>query len=298
MPRSVTVGVDGSPESLAAARWAAREAERRDLPLRLVHAWDWQPYAGPVPEDATHRHWGGRVLSEATEELRATHPQLEIIAEQVRQPPVTALLAASAEADPLVVGSRGLGGVVGFLVGSVGLALAAQADRPVVLVRSGTGPEDERRPDADGRPSTRTPYRDVVLGLNPEQPDDTVIAYAFEAATRRAARLRVVHGWSLPPYLGYGLPLDPALGEELADQETNAVEKVLAPWRERFPGVEVVEQTAVGSAGAHLVDAAADASLVVVGHRVRHTPQAFHLGPVIHAVLHHATAPVAVVPHG
>jgi nucleotide-binding universal stress UspA family protein len=62
--------------------------------------------------------------------------------------------------------------------------------------------------------------------------------------------------------------------------------------------VEVVEQTAVGSAGAHLVDAAADASLVVVGHRVRHTPQAFHLGPVIHAVLHHATAPVAVVPHG
>jgi len=61
--------------------------------------------------------------------------------------------------------------------------------------------------------------------------------------------------------------------------------------------VEVVEQTAVGNAGAHLVDAAADASLVVVGRRIRRTSLGARLGPVTHAVLHHATAPVAVVPH-
>ncbi|AWN30588.1 hypothetical protein DKG71_34745 [Streptomyces sp. NEAU-S7GS2] len=45
MTRPVAVGLDGSPASLAAADWGAREALRRDLPLRLVHAWEWQPYS-------------------------------------------------------------------------------------------------------------------------------------------------------------------------------------------------------------------------------------------------------------
>jgi nucleotide-binding universal stress UspA family protein len=297
MPRTVTVGVDGSPESLAAAEWAAREAELRGLPLHLVHAWDWQPYALPVPDNAAHRHWGGRVLREATERLHKHHPGLEITSQQVPQPPLTALVSASADAEPLVIGSRGLGGTVGFLVGSVGLALVAHTDRPVVLVRSGVSAEDEHQMDTDGRPSSTTPYRDVVLGLDHQHPDDAVISFAFEAAARRSARLRVVHGWSLPPYFAYGLPLDPVLNAELAREEASAVEAALAPWREKFPHVEVVEQTLVGSAGDHLVDAAREASLVVVGRRIRPTPLGARTGPVTHAVLHHATAPVAVIPH-
>jgi nucleotide-binding universal stress UspA family protein len=297
MPRTVTVGVDGSPESLAAGRWAAREAERRGLALHLVHAWDWQPQAQPVPDSPAHRHWGGRVLREATEQLHALHPDLKITSEQVPRPPVTALLAASDDTDALVIGSRGLSGLVGFLVGSTGLALAAQTTRPVVLVRSGHRAEDEHQPDADGQPSTATPYRDVVLGLDHEHPDDAVIAFAFEAAARRAARLRVVHSASLPPYYAYGLAIAPELNAELARQEATAVDAVLAPWREKFPGVEVVEQPAVGSASSHLVDAAHNASLVVVGRRMRRTPLGARLGPVAHAVLHHAVAPVAVVPH-
>ncbi|MEU0005339.1 universal stress protein [Streptomyces sp. NPDC006314] len=210
---------------------------------------------------------------------------------------MTALVSASADADPLVIGSRGLGGTMGFLVGSVGLALVAHTDRPVVLVRSGASAEDEHQRDADGRPSSTTPYRDVVLGLDHEHPDDAVISFAFEAAPRRSARLRVVHGWNQPPCFAYGLPSDPLLNAELAREEASAVEAALAPWREKFPGVEVVEQTPVGSAGDHLVDAARDASLVVVGRRIRRTPLGAHIGPVTHAVLHHATAPVVVIPH-
>ncbi|MFE7761030.1 universal stress protein [Streptomyces sp. NPDC057438] len=297
MPRTVTVGVDGSPESLAAAEWAAREAELRNLPLHLVHAWDWQPYALPEPDNAAHRHWGGRVLREATERLHKHHPGLEITSQQVPQPPMTALVSASTEAEPLVIGSRGLGGTVGFLVGSVGLALVAHTDRPVVLVRSGVSAEDEHQTDADGRPSSTTPYRDVVLGLDHRHPDDAVISFAFEAAARRSARLRVVHGWSQPPYFAYGLPLDPVVNAELAREEASAVEAAMAPWREKFPNLEVVEQTLVGSAGDHLVDAAREASLVVVGRRIRRTPLGARIGPVTHAVLHHATAPVAVIPH-
>ncbi|GGZ20626.1 universal stress protein [Streptomyces poonensis] len=297
MPRTVTVGLDGSPESLAAAEWAAREAELRDLPLHLVYAWDWQPYIQPVPSDTAHRQWGGRVLREATERLHDRHPRLDVTSEQIQRPPVTALLTASAEADPLVIGSRRLSAVAGFLAGSVGLAVTAHTDRPVVLVRSGASAEDEHQTDADGRPSTVTPYRDVVLGLDLERPSDAVIAFAFEAAARRATGLRVVHGWSLPPGSAHGLAVDQALDDELARQETNAVKEVLAPWREKFPGVEVVDQIAVGNTGAHLVDAATDASLVVVGRRVRHAPIGARIGHVAHAVLHHATAPVAVVPH-
>ncbi|MDQ0958078.1 nucleotide-binding universal stress UspA family protein [Streptomyces sp. B4I13] len=297
MPRTVTVGLDGSPESLAAAEWAAREATLRELPLRLVHAWDWQPYAEPVSDDETRHHWADRVLRKTTDRLLRHHPDLEITSEQVREAPTTVLPAAAEEAEPLVIGSRGLSGIVGYLVGSVALSVVAQVNRPVVLVRSGTRAEDEHQPDPEGRPSTTTPYRDVVLGLDHEHPDDTVIEFAFEAAARRATTLRVVHGWSLPPYFGYGLAADPALDSELTQQEKSAVAEALAPWREKFPGVEVVEQTAIGNAGAHLVDAARDASLVVVGRRIRRTPLGARIGPVTHAVLHHAKAPVAVIPH-
>lgn len=73
--------------------------------------------------------------------------------------------------------------------------------------------------------------------------------------------------------------------------------EVLRPWREKFPGVDVNEQAVVGSAGSHLIDASRDAALVVVGRRNRRTPVGAHIGPVTQAVLHHATAPVAVVPH-
>lgn len=70
-----------------------------------------------------------------------------------------------------------------------------------------------------------------------------------------------------------------------------------SPWRHKFPGVEVTEQAVIGKAGSHLVEASRDASLVVAGCRRRRTPIGAAIGPVTHAVLHHATTPVAVVPH-
>jgi nucleotide-binding universal stress UspA family protein len=69
------------------------------------------------------------------------------------------------------------------------------------------------------------------------------------------------------------------------------------PWREKFPAVDVRPQALPGAAGAHLVDASRDAQRVVLGHGPRHSPTDPRIGPVTHAVLHHAHAPVAVVPH-
>ncbi|MFI6335755.1 universal stress protein [Streptomyces sp. NPDC050535] len=314
MPRTVTVGLDGSPESRAAAEWAAREAKLRGLPLKLVNVWE--PVPAPMArtrlvgaEHQQHRSernetgdpaaegWG-RIRRESTEGLRLRHPGVEITAEQISGRPGEVLAQPAEDAALLVLGSRGLSGVGGFLLGSVGLAVVAHADRPVVLVRAGEQAADEHLMDPTGIPSAAAPYRPVVLGLNTEDPDPSLVEFAFDAADRRATSLRVLHGWNPPPYYAYGLSSDLELHTELSLQEAAALTEVLRPWRQKFPAVEVVEESRYGTAAIHLVDASREASLVVVGRRIRRSPLGARIGPITHAVLHHATAPVAVVPHG
>ncbi|MFB7733390.1 universal stress protein [Streptomyces sp. NPDC056112] len=300
MPRTITVGLDGSPESRAAAEWAAREARLRGLPVKLLQVWE------PVPEPMalaqllgadTHRHWTERVLREAAEELRSRHPGVEVTTAHVTGKPAEALARAARDAELLVLGSRGLGGIRGFLVGSVGLAAVASTERPVVLVRAGERTTTEPDSDEAGKPSTAAAARPVVLGLDAAGPDEALLAFAFDAAARRNVPLRVVHGWNPPPYYAYGMGLEPAVEREMAKADAAAVTEVLRPWRQKFPGVEVVEQPHFGSPSLLLIEASHEASLVVVGRRIRRATFGTRLGPVTHAVLHHAAAPVAVVAH-
>lgn len=301
MLRTITVGLDGSQESRAAAEWAAREARLRGLPLKIVHVWE--PVPGPMDQAPllgaeTHQHWTERIPREAAQGLRLRHPGVEVRTEQVSGRPAEALAEAASSAELLVLGSRGLGGVGGFMVGSVGLSVIAHADRPVVLVRALEVAADEHEPDPVGVPSAATPFLPVVLGLDVEHPDETLIEFAFDAAGRRATLLRIVHGWNPPPYYAYGTPVDPALHEALADAAAEALAEAVRPWRRKYPDVEVAEASRYGSAAVHVVEAAREASLVVVGRRIRRSPLGAHIGHVTHAVLHHSAAPVAVVPHG
>ncbi|WP_406335073.1 universal stress protein [Streptomyces sp. NBC_00203] len=300
MPRTVTVGLDGSPEGRAAAEWAAREAKLRGLPLKVVHVWE------PVPEPMaqapllgaeTQQHWSEGIPREAATGIRIRHPEVEVVMEQHSGRPAEVLPGAAKDAELLVLGSRGMSGVGGFMVGSVGLAVVAHAECPVVLVRAGEQAADEHTMDPAGIPSASAPFRPVVLGLDATNPDDALIGFAFEAALLRGTSLRVVHGWNEPPYIAYGMPPDLEMNARIAAEEAAAVADVLRPWRQKFPAVEVVEDSLSGRAANHLVDASREASLVVVGRRVRRSPLGGHIGPVTHAVLHHATAPVAVVPH-
>ncbi|MGQ5227870.1 universal stress protein [Streptomyces sp. MN3] len=285
MPRTVTVGYDGSSESRAAAEWAAREALLRGLPLRLVNVRE--PIPGHIAEsdlmaDGTFRERAERLPREAGATLRARHPELEVVAEQIPGGPMEVLPEVAKDADLLVLGSRGLSGIGGFLVGSVGMVVIAHTTAPVVLVRAATSAK------AAGP---------VVVGVDTDKPNGTVLAFAFEEAARRGAVLKAVHGWTVPPYYAYVLPAYPALAAELGEEQSGALTEVLRPWREKFPDVEVAEESRAGSAAVRIVDAARDASLVVVGRRIRRGPIGAHIGPVTHAVLHHATAPVAVVAH-
>ncbi|MFJ9566187.1 universal stress protein [Streptomyces fuscichromogenes] len=316
MTRTVTVGLDGSPESRAAAEWAAREAELLELPLKLVQVWEPVPAPmaqAPLLGPETHQHWTersemgvppaegwGSVPREAAEGVRLRHPGLDVTTEQLSGRPADVLVGAAKDAELLVLGSRALGGIGGFMVGSVGLSVVAHAERPVVLVRAGEQVADEHETDpATGVPSAATAFRPVVLGLDIESPDDDLIAFAAAAAARRGTSLRVVHGWNPPYYYdAYGVAADLGLRQELARQESTALSEVLRPWREKFPAVEITEEFHYGTPGNHLVDASGEACLVVVGRRTRRSSLGSHIGSVTHTVLHHATAPVAVVPHG
>ncbi|UXY23531.1 universal stress protein [Streptomyces cynarae] len=313
MPRTITVGLDGSAESRAAAEWAAREAQLRGLPVKLVHVWE------PVPEPMaqapllgaeTHQHWTElsemgvppaegweRIPRESAEGLRLRHPGVEVTTEQLTGVPAEALVSAAKDAEMLVLGSRGLGGIGGFLVGSVGLSVVARTERPVVLVRAGEQAADEHEMDPAGIPSAATPFRPVLLGLDVSRPSAAPIEFAFEAAARRSVPLRVVHGWNRPPYYAYGMALEPAVQREMAKGVAAALTEALTPWRQKYPDVEVVERSRCGSPSLLLIDASSEASLVVVGRRIRRSSVGAHIGSVTHAVLHHATAPVAVVAH-
>ncbi|MCZ4602723.1 universal stress protein [Streptomyces sp. Lzd4kr] len=295
----VIAGVDGSAESLAAAEWAAREAVRRDRTLRLVHAWNWHPRQGAgEPATAAQRYLGRRALRQAEDRIRRTCPGVKLDDEQIEGPATIALLQAADRADLLVLGSRGLSGFTGLLVGSVALGVVARATRPVVLVRAGEEASDEHRAADDGSPSTRTGYRDVVLGIDLGDPCDEVIEFAFEAARERGARLHVVHAWQAPSPLGLG-PGDIGLvnGPEQADEWLGFLTAVLKGWRDKYPEVEVAETVTEGRAQSVLVRAATGASLLVVGRRMTEKPAGPRTGPVTHAAIHHVTCPVAVVPH-
>lgn len=284
----VTVGVDGSPESRAAARWAAQEAALRHVPLRLVHAVDWPldpVFPGLGRQDVDR--WADRALTEAAEELRRRHPQLEITTRCLAARPVAALGAEAADAGLLVLGSRGLGGLVGFLVGSVAMSALVATDTPVVMVRVADDPDSPR--SASGS--------EVVVGVDIHESCDRVLAFAFEEAARRGCALRAVHGWKMPLAYTYVPFFDPDNEKDIGRSIMHMVDDMLLPWRHKFPDVDIAHSVFTGSAGDHLVRASRGAGLVVVGRHSRRSPLGTHLGSVAHAVLHHAAAPVAVVAH-
>ncbi|KAA6223535.1 universal stress protein [Streptomyces albofaciens JCM 4342] len=288
MPGTVTVGLDGTDHSLAAADWAAAEATRRGAGLRLVHAWVWRPLeALAAADEEVQRRWATEILQDAAARVAKNFPDLPATTEILADEPVAALVAASAAADLLVLGSRGHSTLVGYLLGSVGLQVLRQAPGPVVLVRS-------PRPDEAARPRD-----EVVVGVQDVRESDPVLEFAFSAAAAQGVGLRAVRAWSVPPVVVWGgetmRAADDAGGLEPLERKRLA--DAVRPWRERFPQVEVVEHVEMGGAGQVLLAAGARARLLVVGRRGPGRHELRKIGAVAHAALHHAPCPVAVVPH-
>ncbi|WP_412520716.1 universal stress protein [Actinomadura madurae] len=137
------------------------------------------------------------------------------------------------------------------------------------------------------RDQAGTAAGEVVAGLDLAEDPGPVLDHAFAAATVRGARLRVLHAWH-PPALTVESGVDLQI---TAGTYRGHLAAALAPWRNRHPDVEVVEDVVVGHPVDMLATASAHADLVVVGSWGR----SFSIGSVSHGVIHHARCPVAVV---
>jgi nucleotide-binding universal stress UspA family protein len=283
----VVVGVDGSPGSDAAVRWAAEEAHRRESSLRVVHVYrsllNYGPALSPWPErdEGAAREAAEQLAAQAADLATATVPGLAVTICAVGGGPVPELLAEADDAAVLVVGSRQLHAVGSFVLGSVGSAVAARANCPVVAVRGPAGSAQDRG--------------DLVAGVDGSESSQPVLAFAFEHASRYGVAVRAVLCWSHDHLHGMARTVR---GDYAAarTQAASWLSEALAGWREKYPDVPVTAEVADTSAAAGLVEAAAGAHLLVVGTRGRNRLVGAMLGSVSQGVLHHATCPVAVVP--
>jgi len=153
--RRIVVGMDGSPAAAEALKWAVAEARLGDAVIEVVYAWDPSPIVatGLPPldwsqlRDAAEEH--ARVI---VRRAVGEDPGVEITTTVAVGRPQEALVEASAEADLLVVGSRGGGGLAGIAIGSVGHHCAEHAECPVLVVHHNPL---RRRPAREARPRMR-----------------------------------------------------------------------------------------------------------------------------------------------
>ncbi|TDV42533.1 universal stress protein [Actinophytocola oryzae] len=285
----VVVGVDGSDSALHAVRWAAREAERRGAPLRLLHATNLVPVRHPrqISPPAEYqnavleqgRHW----LTEATEAALHVVPGLAVSTDLHAGLAADVLINETHTAQLAVLGSRGLGGFASLLVGSVAVALAAHGHCPVVVIHAST---------VDGAPPVDGP---VVVGVDGSELSDGALTFAFEEAAARAVPLVAVHTWLDVNMAGAWAVLPGTIDWDwLQKEEEKLLAERLVAWREKFPQVEVRPVVVRDRPDHALLTHGAGAQLIVVGSRGRGAFAGIGLGSVSQSLLHHAECPVAV----
>ena len=288
----IVVGVDGSPSSTCAVRWAAEAAARHNAPLLLLSG-------ETIP--ASYGGMGGvglpqsfyddqdadsaRKLQEATVIAHETAPgaELSVTSERARTPAVEALIDRSKDARMVVLGSRGLGEFTGGLIGSVTSALAHHAHCPVAVIRGRVNPTDA---------TARGP---VVVGVDGSADSVSAIAVAFEEASLRGTDLVAVHAWSdvtLSTWTAHDQGL-PWASIESAEQATLA--ESLAGYTERYPDVAVTKVVVEDRPLNHLLSYGNTAQLLVVGSRGRGGFTSMLLGSTSTALLHATEGPLLIV---
>lgn len=288
--RTVVVGVDRSDHARAAVAYAAEHAQRSHLALRVVHAYEPSMYAvrpavGVDPDVAgVMRTSAERLLEETVEVLHMAYPDLRVAPRLEPGSAAATLIDESMTAESVVVGSRGTGGFADLLVGSTTLHVASHAHCPVVAVPATD--EDEER-------------HGVVVGVDGSPLSEAAVEFAFHAAAEMAEPLVAVHTWHDPSTLGPGIMLPLVFDAALVqDEEEARLVGALGPWSAKFPDVTVTTKVVRGHPVKTLVRESRAARLVVVGSHGRGAIRSLVLGSVGHGVLHHATAPVAVVRRG
>ncbi len=263
-PLPVIAGIDGSSTSLAAALWAVDEAISRDAPLRLVYVtasshMSAEDYAADVRDGHDH-------LRQARNAIQATGKTLTIDTEIVDGPPSAALIALSAEAQMICVGSVGIDRYARSILGSTAAELAEKAQCPVAVIR----------PDSATDP---TDLNWIVVAITDQPDNETVVDQAMQEATLRHA-----------PVL--------ALGAGDSPDSADTLERQTRAWGERYPGVHIYPIASRADVVHFLNKHDEHVLLVVIGdNQAQEVAQIVGRGHGIfgHGISHHSAASALVV---
>ena len=285
----IVVGVDGSAASASAVRWAAREAELRNLPLAVVSVLAPVVQAGgPWPEVPVPEEYVRIQQAEATDVVDkavrsaadGAAPALQITGEVLLGPIVATLVNMSARADMMVVGCRGEDAVSRALLGSVSSGLVHHAHCPVAIIH------------AEELPSERAP---VVVGIDGSPTSELATAIAFDEASRRGVDLVALHAWSdMGPIEFASANWAPIEWRNIKVAEEEVLSERLSGWNDQYPDVTVHRVVVCDRPGPRLLERAGEAQLLVLGSHGRGGFPGMLLGSVCNAVVNSAQIPVII----
>ncbi|MGZ4511082.1 MAG: universal stress protein [Mycobacterium sp.] len=282
---TIVVGVDGSPASDAAVRWAAHEAVMRSMPMDLVHVVARTVFSsvdGPTITQLQINE-ARQILATSREiaEKAAGSMPLDIRTGMQYDGIVPTLVDASTEAWMIVVGSRGLDALEGHLLGSVSSQLIHHAHCPTAIVHDPQSVQQEIRDDAP-----------VLVGIDGSPASEPATALAFDEASRRGVPLVALHAWSdVGVFAIAGMDW-----RKYRDEGEEVLAERLAGWHDQYPDVRVQRKLVCDVPARWLIDESKSAQLVIVGSRGRGGHPEKHLGSVGHAVAHSARVPVIITP--
>ncbi len=282
----VIAAVDGSAQSDAAVRWAAREAALRHRPVTLITVVSPVTVSWPVGYlESGFTEWQEENAQEVLAQAKKTFDAAvgaagtsQVNTEVMHGGIVATLASASSDADMIVVGSRGMGAFGRAVLGSTTSGLVHHAHCPVVVIHDGETPEPE-------------PAAPVVLGIDGSPASEAATAFAFEEASRRGVELVAVHAWSdfvVFPAPGIDWGLYENEGKEVLGER-------LAGWHDQYPDVKVQRRIVCDQPARALIDESERAQLVVVGSHGRGGFTGMLLGSVSSAVVQGAKCPAIVV---
>jgi nucleotide-binding universal stress UspA family protein len=229
-----------------------------------------------ITDDDLRRGAAGS-LEDMAEEVRTAYPDLVVTAQFIEGSASAVLIAESQHAEITVLGSRGVGGFAGLLLGSVSAQVAAHGHGAIVVKRPATDPDGPILVGYDGSPASAA-----------------ALAFGVKEAVGRRVPLAVVSVYWEDLDIRHRAPADPALAAARASEQL--LNQAVEPAMERHPDLKVKTQALHGrKADQVLVEQSAHAGLTVVGCRGRGGFAGLLLGSVSRTLVHHAAGPVAVV---
>ena len=286
---TIVIGIDGSEGAGHALKWAVAEALLHDAELEAIYATGLPRAGNPLgsaPADLSAIDDSARaIIDEAISDHLRRHPDLRMRSRIEHGPAASALVDAAADADLAVVGSRGIGGFKGLVLGSVSRHLSHHPPCPVAVLHPPREPSDQQH----GR---------VTVGIDGSAAAAEAVRFAVEEAQTRRAALHVIHAWDVPD-LATLLPVfpDDPRPEQLEAGALALLEQALGGIGE--PDGVVVEPVVTRAHPAEaLIRGAAESDLLVVGARGDDSYGSVLLGSVSHACAEHSPCPVVIVPAG